>query len=127
MNELGIGFLEQVYKNALHVALLEKGLKVEIEKTFEIFFKQHKVGVYKADLIVENSVIIELKCCKCLLPEHQAQVINYLKSSGVLIGLLVNFGIRRLEFKRLLHPSIYHPFDVENSGHPVPNNFLIEQ
>jgi GxxExxY protein len=70
MNELGIGFLESVYKNALFFALKEKGLIVETGKFFEIYFKKQKIGLYKADIVVENLVVVELKCCKSLLPEH---------------------------------------------------------
>jgi GxxExxY protein len=105
MNELGAGFLELVYKKALVIALTEKKLNVESEKRFEVIFRGQKIGLYIADLIVEGTVIIELKCCDQLLPEHQAQLINYLKVSGVCVGLLVNFGKRKLEFKRLRHPS----------------------
>ena len=108
MNELGIGFLESVYKNALFFALREKGLLVETEKTFEVYFKRQKVWLYKADIVVENLIIIELKCCKNLLPEHQAQVINYLVASNLPVGLLVNFNNKQLDYKRLHHPS-QHP------------------
>src|SRR5215470_17868306 len=87
MNELGIGFLESVYKNALFFSLREKGLFVETEKSFEVYFKRQKIGLYKADIIVENLIIVELKCCKNLLPEHQAQVINYLAASSLPVGL----------------------------------------
>jgi GxxExxY protein len=104
MNELGSGFLESVYKNALFIALKEKGLKVTTEKKFEVLFRGCRVGLYIADLVVEESVIVELKCCEVLIGEHQAQLINYLKASGVLVGLLVNFGNRKIEYKRLHHP-----------------------
>src|SRR5690242_5583437 len=77
MQELGSGFLENVYKNALHIAMAEKGLTVGIEQMFEIDFRGHKIGRYNADLVVEKLVIVELKCCRALLPEHQAQLINY--------------------------------------------------
>jgi GxxExxY protein len=107
MNELGTGFLESVYKNALYIAIKEKGLKIEVEKSFEVKFRGRKVGFYIADLIVEDSLILELKCCGSLLGEHQAQLINYLKASGILVGLLVNFGKRKVEYKRLHHPD-YH-------------------
>jgi len=100
MNELGVGFLEAVYKNALIVALQQKGISVRYEVPFEIVFRGKKIGHYIADMIVEG-VIIELKCCKCLLPEHNAQVINYLKAAQLTVGLLVNFGQHRLEFRRL--------------------------
>ena len=107
MNELGSGFLEAVYKNALFVALKEKGLKVEVEKRYEVRFRGRKIGVYIADLIIEESVIVELKCCQLLIGEHQAQLINYLKVSGVSVGLLINFGKRKIDFKRLHHPNIH--------------------
>ena len=107
MNELGVGFLESVYKNAIFIALREKGLRVDVEKRFEVIFRGRKIGLYIADLIVEGNVIIELKCCESLLGEHQAQLINYLKVSNIPVGLLVNFGKRKVEYKRLHHPD--HP------------------
>ena len=107
MNELGSGFLESVYKNAFIVAMKEKELKIEAEKRFEVIFRGRKIGLYIADLIVEGVVIVELKCCEQLLSEHQAQLINYLKVSNVLVGLLINFGKRKVEYKRLHHPD-YH-------------------
>lgn len=112
INELGSGFLENVYKNSLFITMKQKNLDVEIEKVFEVGFRGYKVGKYVADLIVENNVIIELKCCKCLLPEHQAQLINYLKVSGIEIGILVNFGNPKLEYKRLYNPDIFKKFDI---------------
>lgn len=108
MNELGIGFLEAVYKNSLYFALKEKGLVVETEKSFEVYFKKQKVGLYKADIVVENLIVVELKCCKSLLPEHQAQVINYLTAAKLPVGLLVNFNNKQVEYKRLHHPR-FHP------------------
>jgi len=112
MNELGVGFLESVYKNALFIAIKEKGLKIEAEKRFEVIFRGRKVGLYVADLIIEEKVIIELKCCESLLGEHQAQLINYLKVSGILVGLLVNFGKRKVEYKRLHHPDHHAACDL---------------
>ena len=103
MNELGVGFLESVYKNALTIAMKEKGLTVQGEKRFEVVFRGHKIGVYLADLIINEKVIIELKCCEQIHNEHQVQLINYLKASGIAVGLLVNFGRRKLEYKRLHH------------------------
>ena len=112
MNELGAGFLEAVYRNALLISLREKGLDVEAEKVYQIYYKKEFVGVYKADIVVNNTVVIELKTCKALLPENQAQVINYLKASNLPIGMLVNFGNRTLEYKRLHNPSIYPSFET---------------
>ena len=116
MNELGTGFLES--KNALFIALREKRLAVETEQPFEVYFRRQKIGIYKADIVVENLIIIELKCCKCLLPEHQAQIINYLAASGLLVGLLVNFNNRQLEYKRLHHP-LHHPAAAGDPAHLV--------
>ncbi len=105
MRELGTGFLENVYKNALFIAMRQKGLHVSAEQSFEVMFRNCKVGKYIADLIVENVIVVELKCCVTLLPEHKAQVINYLKASGISVGLLINFGQQKLEYKRLHHPD----------------------
>ena len=105
MNELGVGFLESVYINALLIALREKDIKVEVEKRFQVMFRERKIGLYIADLVVEGKVIIELKCCESLLGEHQAQLINYLKVSSIFVGLLVNFRKRKLEYKRVHHPD----------------------
>ena len=83
----------------------ESGLTVLVEQSFEVFFRNRKIGKYIADLIVENLIVVELKCCKTLLSEHQAQVINYLKASQLPVGFLVNFGNQKLEYKRLHHPD----------------------
>ncbi len=111
IKELGSGFLENVYKNALFVCMKQKGLSVSTEQSFDVLFREHKIGKYIADLIVEKSIIVELKCCQVLLPEHQAQLINYLKASNTPIGLLVNFGNKRLEYKRLQHPDGFIAFE----------------
>jgi len=108
MRELGCGFLEAIYKNALIIALKQSGLSIYAEKSFEMCFRQQKVGLYVADLVVEELIIVELKCCKCLLPEHQAQTINYLAAADLPVGLLINFGSRNLEYKRVYHP-LFHP------------------
>lgn len=105
VQELGSGFLENVYKNALYIAMTGKGLNVVTETIFEINFRGYKIGKYKADLIVEDLLIVELKCCRALAPEHQAQLINYLKAADKAVGLLVNFGNQKLEYKRLHHPD----------------------
>ncbi|HSW86096.1 MAG TPA: GxxExxY protein [Rhabdochlamydiaceae bacterium] len=105
INELGIGFLESVYKNALFIALKQEGFNVIPEQQFEVVFRQQFIGYYVADLVVENSVIIETKCCNHLLPEHQAQLINYLSVSKIPVGLLLNFGKKKLEYKRVYHDT----------------------
>lgn len=100
-NELGHGFLESVYVKALIVALSQKGLAVASEVPLQVMFRGQPVGNFCADMIVERQVLVELKAAKALAPEHQAQVINYLKASAIEVGLLVNFGTPKIEFKRL--------------------------
>ena len=100
-NELGHGFLESVYVKALILALRQKGLSVESEVPLQVTFRGHAVGDFYADIIVERRVLVELKAVKGLTSEHQAQVINYLKATGIEVGLLVNFGPPKIEFKRL--------------------------
>jgi GxxExxY protein len=101
INELGAGFNEKVYENALVVAASQNGLTVSAQHPIKVLFRGVCVGEFFADVLVEEKVIVELKAVKALLPEHEAQVINYLNATGIEVGLLVNFGSSRLEFKRL--------------------------
>ena len=100
-NELGTGFLESVYQKALELAIRQKGLKVQAQVPLTVGFRGEQVGQFFADILVEDKVIVELKAVSTLVPEHQAQVINYLKASKLEVGLLVNFGKPRIEIKRL--------------------------
>ena len=100
INELGAGFLESVYEKALVVVLKEMGLKVRSQVPLNVNFRGVSVGDFFADIIVEDRVILELKAVKQLAPEHKAQLINYLKATGVDVGLLINFGNPKLEYKR---------------------------
>ena len=92
-------------------AMRQKGLQVEVEKPYEVVFRGQIIGRYNADLVVNQTVIVELKCCDHLIAEHQAQVFNYLKVSSLPIGLLVNFRHRKLEWKRLQSNGEY--FEAE--------------
>jgi len=100
-NELGAGFLESVYERAMIVALAQKGLTVSAQVPLKVKFRNVVVGDYFADLIVENKVIVELKAVSRILPEHKAQVIDYLTATEIDIGLLINFGTPRAEYFRL--------------------------
>lgn len=91
-HELGYGFLEKVYENAMKVDLVQKGLKVENQKPICVNFQNVKVGDYYADLLVENKVIVELKAGESICKEHEYQLINYLKATDIEVGLLLNFG-----------------------------------
>lgn len=99
-NELGSGFLESVYQNALLIALKEAGLKAESQTPLKVMFRGQIVGEFFPDIVVEDSVLLELKAVKALAPEHLAQVMNYLKATGIEVGFLVNFGNPRLEYRR---------------------------
>jgi GxxExxY protein len=100
-NDLGSGFLESVYENALKKVLYDYGLTINSQFPIDVCFRGRKVGKFKADLIVENKVLIELKSVSMLLPVHKAQLINYLKATNIEIGLLMNFGDEP-EFKRYI-------------------------
>ncbi len=91
-NEMGHGFLEKVYQNSMIVELQSRGLKVESQKKINVYYKQVVVGEYIPDIIVNNSVIVELKCVEYINESHQAQLLNYLKSTECEVGLLLNFG-----------------------------------
>lgn len=98
--ELGPGFLESVYQRALVIALSDRGLAVCREVPISVYFRGQAVGEFQADILVEGCVIVELKACERLAPEHQAQLINYLNASELEVGLLVNFGTASPEIRR---------------------------
>jgi len=98
-NTLGFGFLETVYQNSLIIELTKSGLNVEKEKPIKVLYENQIVGDYIADIIVEEKVILELKAVKELHAAHEVQLVNYLKATGIGIGLLINFG-ESVEIKR---------------------------
>jgi GxxExxY protein len=100
-NELGYGFLECVYEESLVIALQEAELTANRQIALPVWFRGHKVGEFRADLIVENSVLLELKSARTLEPAHEAQLLHYLKSTEIEVGMLLNFGARP-QFRRLL-------------------------
>lgn len=109
-NTLGFGFLEKVYENAMLIELQSFNLDCTKQKPIEVFYKQKKVGDYFADIIVENKVIVELKAVEFLIPEHEAQLINYLKATRIEVGLLLNFG-KNAQFKRkIFQNELKNPF-----------------
>ena len=101
-NELGCGFLEKVYENALAYEIRKLDLKVEQQKQIKVFYDKFEVGFYETDLLVEEVVLVELKTVKNLDDVHKAQCLNYLKATGLKICLLINFGNPRVEVKRLV-------------------------
>jgi GxxExxY protein len=103
-NELGSGFLEKVYQNAMYFELKSLGYKVEAQKQIKVYFKNQLVGEYYSDLLVEDKVIVELKATELLMNVHVAQIINYLKSTPIEVGILLNFG-EEPEFKRIIYTN----------------------
>lgn len=103
-NELGSGFLEKVYQNAMYFELKAMGYKVEAQKQIKVFFKGQLVGEYYSDILVEDKVIVELKATELLLNVHVAQIMNYLKATEMEVGLLLNFG-EEPEFKRIIYTN----------------------
>lgn len=101
-NELGPGFLERVYENALAIELRDAGLLVQTQQPVKVCYKGQGVGEYVAEFLVENRVLLELKACGSLAPEHQAQLLNYLRATGIPLGLLINFGQPRAQIKRFV-------------------------
>ena len=91
-NDLGYGFLERVYQNALYFALLDEGLKCEAEKPIKVYFDGRVVGDYRADILVEDCVILELKAVDQFNPAFDNQLINYLKATDIEVGYVLNFG-----------------------------------
>jgi len=101
-NKLGSGFVEKVYENALVIEVRRAGLSVEQQYGIKVRYDQVVVGEFAADLLVDESVIVELKAVKALDEIHSAQCLNYLKATGLKVCLLVNFGKSRAEIKRIV-------------------------
>jgi GxxExxY protein len=101
-NVLGAGFLEKVYEWALIRELALRGVGAKAQVSFPVCYKGKYVGEYLADLVVEEKVIVELKCVERFADEHLAQCINYLKASGLRVALLINFQRPKVEWKRVL-------------------------
>jgi GxxExxY protein len=102
-NTLGCGFAEKVYERALVEELRTRGLKVKAQASFRVQYKGKTVGEYFADLVVEEEVVVELKCVENLAKEHLAQCINYLKASDLKVALLLNFHRPKLEWRRVVN------------------------
>ena len=101
------GYEENVYKNALYIELTEAGLSVETEVHFNVSYKGHIVGSYKADMIVEKKVVVELKAISTLTPVNEVQLVNYLTATGIDDGILINFGSERIQIRH--RTRLYRP------------------
>ena len=103
-NALGFGFVERIYHNAMIIELVNQGIRIETESPIEVHYEGRLVGSFAADLIVENRVLLELKAKEPIQDAHISQLTNYLRSTNIEVGLLLNFG-RRPEFKRKYFPN----------------------
>ena len=91
-NTLGFGFLERVYENAIMIELKKLGLSGEKQKQIDVYYDNEKAGLYFADIVVDNKIIVELKATEIISVEHEIQLVNYLKATDLEVGLLLNFG-----------------------------------
>jgi GxxExxY protein len=114
-NTLGAGFLEKVYERALLRELHLRGIRAIAQASLSVTYKGHSVGEYFADILVEDILVVELKCVERLANEHTAQCLNYLRASGRTVCLLVNFQKPRVEWKRIVYR-----FQDERSVTDVP-------
>ena len=100
--ELGPGFLESVYEKASLLELTSRGMKVDVERIFDLTYKGKKVGTHRLDLIVEDKIVVELKTVERFAAHHTAQLLSYLKASGHRLGILVNFSKAKVESRRVV-------------------------
>jgi GxxExxY protein len=101
-NTLGPGFLEAVYEKALLEELQLRGFFVESQKEIRITYKGADVGAYYPDIVVENQIILELKTAEKITGLHEAQLLHYLKATGMKLGMVINFAAERVQYKRLV-------------------------
>ena len=99
---MGYGFLEKVYENALAIELRERGMVCEQQKPVKVHYSGYIVGDYMADIVVDGKIILELKSARAIDDAHIAQTLNYLKATGLRLGLILNFGPEKMESKRMI-------------------------
>ncbi len=113
-NQLGYGFLEKVYHNAFLIELSKLGFDLKSQYPIKVYYDDHQVGDYYADIIVDNSIVIENKAMEALREEHEYQLINYLKATDIEVGLLFNFG-KKPEFRRKIFSNDRKLKNTENT------------
>jgi GxxExxY protein len=101
-NKLGFGFLEKVYENAMMIELRSMGLECKQQQRIDVFYEGQTVGEYFSDIMVEDTIIVELKAAKTLIDKHEAQLVNYLRATNIEVGLLLNFGAKPQHRRRVL-------------------------
>ncbi|MGZ4896223.1 MAG: GxxExxY protein [Candidatus Angelobacter sp.] len=114
-NELGHGFLESVYRNSLQLALLAKGLQVETEVAVPVFFRGKNVGGFRADMVINGCLLLELKTAEAIIIAHEAQLLNYLRATNLEVGLVLNFG-PKAQVRRLAYDNTRKKFKSQRAG-----------
>ena len=114
--ELGCGFVESIYRGALAIELKDAQIDFEIHPILPVFYRSEEIGVFQADVIIQNKLIVELKAVEALAVPHSVQLINYLSAARIDHGLLLNFGTKSLQFKtkNRAHPPENPPIDPPN-------------
>lgn len=118
-NELGFGFLEDVYEQALAVRLFERGMKAERQFPIPVWFHGRRVGDYKADILVDDRIVVELKAARNIDSKHEAQLLHYLKATEFEVGLLLNFG-NSPQFRAACCSTITEKRSVKICANPWP-------
>ena len=103
-NELGHGFLESIYEQALAIALVQAGMKVERQVAVSVFFRGRQIGDFRADMRADGKVLLELKAARAIDQAHEKQLLNYLRATDIEVGLLLNFGVKP-QFRRLVYEN----------------------
>ena len=105
-NRMGFGFLESVYEKCMLIELKKAGLNAEAQKSIKVYYDEKNVGEFVADIIVDDTIVLELKSVSRIIKAHEVQLVNYLVATGKPIGLLLNFGEKRVEVKRKIKEII---------------------
>ncbi len=114
---LGNGFQEVIYQRSLAIEMRFAGLEFEREKEMQIFYRDEEVGTRRVDFFVEGKVMVEIKALEKLEDVHKAQAINYCEAYNIADGLLINFGSKSLDFKRVYNKNLVHPTHEKKSEH----------
>jgi len=117
--ELGMGFLEAIYANALAFELAEAGIVFEREKRIPVYYREHIMGDFIADLVIQEVIVVELKSVEGLMTAHSVQLVNYLSATRLDVGLLLNFGTKSLQFKTKTREYAPNPIPLIPSSNSV--------
>lgn len=118
-NTLGYGFLESVYEKSLLIELQKAGIQAKAQQEVLVQYEGHFVGEFKADILVEDAVVIELKSIKQIVKAHEVQLVNYLCATGKDVGLIINFGEKGIETKRKVRDIKHYSKKINNPVNPV--------